>query len=431
MKNNSVYRQACTITGALIIVLMMLHIPLWGPFYAEDLLAPVVLALLVLGGDFKEYLKGSGLWLALFVAWAGIMSLAHIVMGGWEDGYNFCVLLYLAGLFCFFRRISLPSRLCVVIGGGFLAVVLASWLAGFFFPSVSCPPFGGFWLVTENASQSAMSFLTKRFQFTFGNPNSLGSFYPLPVILLVSALMSSLNDASEKSKRRMLWLCLAALVLSLLPLCHTFSKHAILTGAVLLAFVCIVLPKHWRKALQYAWLLVVVIGLICETTVLWSTFPLSSKPPFINSVPGGYTIHQKAYARMSAESLVTFLTGRTMADIRTAYPAHAERERARKILAQYNAEHLLDGFCRFMDPHNEYLNLLAFYGIGAVALAVVFFWRYAREIHSPLAAYFLLALAFCCLWDDLMSKRWIWLAAACLGNLNLFKENTHDESHLC
>ena len=394
---------------------MMLHIPLWGPFYAEDVLAPVVLVLLLMGGKFRDYLKGSGLWLALFLALAFVVSVVHICMDGWGNGYNFCVLLYLAGLFSFFRRITLSCRLRLALGGGFLAMTtVARW-----FSTRTRITF--FWLLTENASGSAMSFLTRRFQFTFDNPNSLGSFYVLPMALVATALLQCLSAKNDvKPTKTALLIALPAV--AFLPLCHTFSKHAILTGAVFLALVCGVVPVAWRARLRHVWLVVVVIGLICEVTVLWSTFPLSSKPPFINTVPGGYTIHQKAYWRMAVESPVTFLFGRTMAAIRDAYSACAERERAREILRQYNAEHLLDGFCRFMDPHNEYLNLLSFYGVGAVVLATMFFWCYARELHCPLAVFVLLALAFCCLWDDLLSKRWIWLTLACIGNYH-FKEN--------
>ena len=420
VENNRWHRECCTVTGVLFIVLMMMHIPLWDPFYCEDLLAPAILTLLVLEGNYRKYCKKSYLWLALFLLWACAISLIHICLDGWSNGYNFCVLVYLAGVFMFFRQVGISVRCRFIIGGMFLAAAFVFWLSGVLFPHCSILSPNGFWYITENAKGSAMAFLSRRFQFTFDNPNSLASFYVLPMLLVLSALQEYFDEKgrTDSPSCPIEWKIggVAILLLTFLPLCHTYSKHAILSGALFLVFVYNMMPVQWKRILRHSWILVIVIGLICEVTVLWSTFPLSFSSPYINTIPGGYTIHQKTYARMLLESPAVMLTGRTMGDIKSAYPKYVEKDRAQKILRQYNAEHLINGFCTFMDPHNEYLNLLTFYGLGVLLLIVAFFLCYICENKGNFVLYFFIALAFCCLWDDLLSKRWIWIAAAIIGN---------------
>lgn len=404
---------AARLTGLAYILLMMLHVPLAGPFFCEDLLAPLFLAMLVVLGPRQAFSGTSSRWLAAFLLLTGAVTLFHTACGGTEDAYNTAVLVYLAGVFLAFRHLDCPASWRLALGGGFLLAATACWLAEPLRAVFPEWPGQSFWLVTDNARDSAMAFLTKRYQFTFSNPNSLGSFYALPMALALTAL----SEVFPHWSRRRRMLCLILLGMSFLPLCHTFSKHAIMSGALFLGFLCSIAPAgRWLDRLKrLSWLPVVLLGLLCLVTVLWTTFPLTSHAPFINTVPGGYTIHQDTYARMALESPKTFLTGRTLQNIRHAYPAAVDRPRADRILSQYNAQHLLDSFCTFMDPHNEYLNLITFYGIGAVLLALAFFMACIRERpDSPLLILAIIALAFCCLWDDLLSKRWIWVMTASL-----------------
>ncbi|MDD4539843.1 MAG: hypothetical protein PHT80_12570, partial [Lentisphaeria bacterium] len=55
--------------------------------------------------------------------------------------------------------------------------------------------------------------------------------------------------------------------------------------------------------------------------------------------------------------------------------------------------------------------------------AMIAFWISSGVKATTMARYFLLALAFCCLWDDLLSKRWLWLAAAILLQNNSDDKN--------
>ena len=128
-----------------------------------------------------------------------------------------------------------------------------------------------------------------------------------------------------------------------------------------------------------------------------------------------YAIHQTIYARMPFTSPSAWLIGSSPARIHQLYPTLADVRSIRRTLLQYNALDNLEMFSTFMDPHNEYLNLAAFYGIPALAVIAAFFIRMAlRRQAFRYATYFLLAVAFACLWDDLLSKRWICLAFAFL-----------------
>ena len=50
----------------------------------------------------------------------------------------------------------------------------------------------------------------------------------------------------------------------------------------------------------------------------------------------------------------------------------------------------------------------------ALLCLVLFWWKLGRR-NGHTTAFLVLALAFCCLWDDLLSKRWIWVGAALLA----------------
>ena len=188
-----------------------------------------------------------------------------------------------------------------------------------------------------------------------------------------------------------------------------------MTGAVILAFFANCLQDKFPRLVHSFWLPILLVGLVCETTVLFVTFPVKSTPPFINTTTGMYAIHQTIYARMPFTSPSAWLVGSSPAKIHQLYPTLADVRSIRRTLLQYNALDNLEMFSTFMDPHNEYLNLAAFYGIPALAVIIAFFIRMAlRRQASHYATYFLLAFAFACLWDDLLSKRWICLTFAFL-----------------
>ena len=79
---------------------------------------------------------------------------------------------------------------------------------------------------------------------------------------------------------------------------------------------------------------------------------------------------------------------------------------------------MTEQYATFMDPHNGYLDLTAHFGVPALLLALAFLgrqgWRAWRFRRAELG-FFLLALGFALMWDDLFSKRWIWVGLALLA----------------
>ena len=85
------------------------------------------------------------------------------------------------------------------------------------------------------------------------------------------------------------------------------------------------------------------------------------------------------------------------------------------------SEALLPSFLAYMDAHNEYLNQAAAFGLPALLCLVAFVIGLAAlsaPRHGPIGAMlalFVAALAVACLWDDLLSKRWVWVTLGLLA----------------
>lgn len=389
----------------LYIALSAIHVPIYGPFYAEDCLVPVIAAALLIRRPPLRH--PIFLPLLLLAAITGV----HFLQGG-ENAYNLAVLVYLAGLYLFARSSMPPPQAMRICGGVLLTLIILGWIGdavAFFLFHIRDT--GLVFLGDDVAQTEILSFLARRYAFLFGNPNVLGSFYVLPMLLFLRGLEEKVPHFGKKQ-----WLLLILFIgVSLIPLASTFSKHAIMTGAVILAFFANCLQDKFPRLIRAVWLPILLVGLVCETTVLYVTFPVKSTPPFINTTTGMYAIHQTIYARMPFTSPSAWLVGSSPARIRQLYPQLADRRAIRRTLLQYNALDNLEMFSTFMDPHNEYLNLAAFYGVPALAVIVAFFILFAlRNCNSRYVTCFLLAFAFACLWDDLLSKRWICLAFAFL-----------------
>lgn len=389
----------------LYIALSAIHLPLFGPFYTEDCLALVIAAALLIRRPSLRH----PIFLPLLLLAA--ITANHFLQGG-ENAYNLAVLIYLAGLYLFAKQ-SVPSNKAMfVCGGMLLSLFIIGWIGdaiAFFLFHIRDT--GLVFLGDDVAQTENLSFLARRYAFLFGNPNVLGSFYVLPMLLFLRGLEEKTPHFGKKQ-----WLLTLAFIgVSLIPLVSTFSKHAIMTGAVILAFLANAAASRFPHLVRAVWLPILLVGLVCETTVLFVTFPVKSTPPFINTTTGMYAIHQTIYARMPFTSPSAWLIGSSPAQIRQLYPQLADRRSIRRTLLQYNALDNLEMFSTFMDPHNEYLNLAAFYGVPALAVIVAFFILFAlRNGNSRYVTCFLLAFAFACLWDDLLSKRWICLAFAFL-----------------
>ena len=389
----------------LYIALSAIHLPIFGPFYTEDCLAPVIAAALLIRRPPLRH----PIFLPLLLLAA--ITANHFLQGG-ENAYNLAVLIYLAGLYLFARQ-SIPSNKAMLIcGGALLSLFILGWIGdavAFFLFHIRDT--GLVFLGDDVAQTENLSFLARRYAFLFGNPNILGSFYVLPMLLFLRGLEEKMPHFGKKQ-----WLLTLAFIgVSLIPLVSTFSKHAIMTGAVILAFLANAAANRFPHLVRAVWLPILLVGVVCETTVLFVTFPVKSTPPFINTTTGMYAIHQTIYARMPFTSPSAWLIGSSPAQIRQLYPKLADVRSIHRTLLQYNALNNLEMFSTFMDPHNEYLNLATFYGVPALAVIVAFFILFAlRNGNSRYVTCFLLAFAFACLWDDLLSKRWICLTFAFL-----------------
>ena len=406
--------------GICYLVLMALHIPVWRTLYSEDLLAPVLLATVIARGDASRLRRDpAALALALFLLLAGLATLTHL--GPFPgNAYHWCVYAYLAVTFMFFRGTAFPAATLFRLGAGFLTLAAAACCFDLMMTWTGAGP-GRFSLISAQMDATAMPFLRQRFTFTFGNPNLLGSFYALPLALLLPRLLA----ASANWRWRQTLAAAAALALAVIPLLLTVSKHALLSFALLAAFVATAARQRFPRAAALVGAAIVAGGLLGELSVAYPVFPLQKTWPFLNTkCPGMYMIHQSAYARMAAHAPAKLLFGHGAAAARTQYPSFTNHDSTRQTLAHYNALPDFDSFVTFMDPHNEYLHLVILFGLPAT-LAMFAFWLLAAA--SPpnrqtagLVASFTAALLFCCLWDDLLSKRWIWITAALLANRTVF-----------
>jgi len=406
--------------GFCYLALMALHIPVWRTLHCEDLLAPALLAIVVARGDVRTLRRDPvALALALFLLLAGLATLTHFKPFP-GNSYHWCVYAYLAVTFMFFRGTAFPAGALFRLGAGFLALAAAACCFDLMMTWTGAGPVR-FSLISAQMDATAMPFLRQRYTFTFGNPNLLGSFYALPLALLLPRLLA----AAATWRWRQALAASAGLALAVIPLLLTVSKHALLSLALLAAFVAAAARQRFPRAAALAGMTIVAGGLIGELSVAYPVFPLQKTWPFLNTkCPGMYMIHQSAYARMAAHAPDKLLFGHGAAVARTQYPSFVSHDSARQTLAHYNALPDFNSFVTFMDPHNEYLHLLILFGLPAV-LAMFAFWILTAA--SPpnrqtagLVAAFTTALLFCCLWDDLLSKRWVWITAALLANRAVF-----------
>ncbi|HOG49524.1 MAG TPA: hypothetical protein PKY10_02940 [Lentisphaeria bacterium] len=402
--------------GICYLVLMALHIPVWRTFYCEDLLAPALLTIVVARGDLRTLRRDSvALALALFLLLAGIATLTHFKPFP-GNSYHWCVYAYLAVTFIFFRGTAFSTDVLFRLGAGFLALAAAACCFDLVMTWTGAGPVR-FSLISAQMDATAMPFLRQRFTFTFGNPNLLGSFYALPLVLILPRLLTE----AATWRRQQALTAGVALALVVIPLLLTVSKHALLSLALLAAFIAIAVRQRFPWAAALAGAAIVIGGLIGGLSIAYPVFPLQKTWPFINTeCPGMYMIHQGAYARMAVHAPAKLLFGHGAAAAKNLYPSFTNHDSARRTLAHYNALPDFDSFVTFMDPHNEYLRLIILFGLPAT-LAMFAFWCLVAT--SPperrtagLIIAFISALMFCCLWDDLLSKRWVWITAALLTN---------------
>jgi hypothetical protein len=396
---------------------LFLGIPLRGKFLAADLAAPLMLwQLWRKREEVLELALAEGKWLLLAFAWMAL-ALATQFARGTGTLYDFAVFGYMAVIYAFYRVTATPPRKhCAWLGTALLALCLLGWLATKLVPNA--PLVENMLYIDEHFLQLPNNKLVIRYQFLFGNPNLLGSAYILPVILLLPTLQERLRKVTLWRQAILLaMLCLVAC----LPLFATASKHLVMTFG-LLAGAWTMLPLVPRRPLRLlATAAVVLFGTLCLITVLFQTYPALQKAPWVNfRKRGNYSVHQEIYAKIILhEGLGGLFLGRSPAELQALYPQYADPDKIHDILKPYGFAGETEQFSTFMDPHQEYLNFAAFFGAPALLALLAFLFanaKHALRNDRYHAALFLLGLLFACCWDDLGSKRWIWLALGLMRN---------------
>jgi O-antigen ligase len=318
-------------------------------------------------------------------------------------------------VYCFYRLTPLPEgRAPFWTGFALLSVLLAGYLAA----RLGWAP--RLLYVDPHMDAAQAGKLAVRYESLFSNPNYLGSAYIIPVLPVLPEFTRRISRIDRWWKA-----ALAALLtlIVLRPLFSTASKHMIMTMALVAsAFVALPLAARWKPA-ALASLAIAIFGALCLITVYFRTYPAVHQAPWVDFAHrGNYSVHQEIYAKIIwNEGPGAMLFGHSSPELHLLYPKYADAARIRAILAPYGMEDVTDIFSTFMDPHNEYLNFAAFFGVPALAFLLAFLlqncWRASRRGDWALALWIpALLLAMC--WDDLGSKRWIWAALGILAARN-------------
>lgn len=408
------------VLGCIYVLLLGIGIALPLRLAACDLLFPPMVCLACL----KVYLNRNeckGKWrfedrfLLIFLGWGLFSTVLHIVSGGafFANMYEWCVFLYCALLLFFYRAFPLSKAQMLRLGTVILAAFLLCWLFDIvvyvFNRQVS--PF--FWEVYGKMEESSMPFLARRYSFTFGNPNLAAPYCALGALLVAASIDGT-------SKKLPYFLLLGA---NLLPIASTMSKHGILyLGVLLFLFatqISRLIGERWAKYLALTALALVIC--VFETTVLFVTFPLKGESPFINTQPGMYNIHQSAYFRMLPGRAII---GASVEKLHELYPQYVNVQSAAETLKYYNSEKDLGGFCNYMDPHCEYLNLATLFGIWSMLFALLYLVCVPRR--NLLGMLWIGGIMGSMLWDDVLSKRWIWIGIAIIVIINECKRSENE-----
>jgi len=267
--------------------------------------------------------------------------------------------------------------------------------------------------------------LVTRYQFLTTNPNLLGGAYVLPTLLL----LPTLRDALQKRR----WGIFAGVViltlLGILPLLGTASKMSVMTFGLLAgAYAAIPFLAPIRPRIL-ATIAVIAFGMLCLTTVLFQTYPALQEAPWVDfSKRGNYSVHQEIYAKMIRDSGISGkLFGHSPQELHECYPQYADEGHIREILEPYGFGQDAPLYCTFMDPHNEYLNTTAFFGIPALLALLAFLaclLGSASRQHDLSAALMLLGVLFCFFWEDAASKRSLWIGLGIVASrLHSVKRN--------
>ncbi|OGV63265.1 MAG: hypothetical protein A3K19_12900 [Lentisphaerae bacterium RIFOXYB12_FULL_65_16] len=401
------------------LALLPLNIQLRGPLFAHDLLVPVLVAAVLRSGRLRDAFRLPGLLLTVFLGLAGLATLCHGLAR--RDLYELAIFAYMAVVFWFFRTVELDRK-------------RLHWL-GLTILTVFCAYAAGQAVLGVHDTYAAyegttLGFMAKRFFFTFAHPNLAGSYYVLPVLCIMLAYYAGsglgiCNWLPANCKCQGLtpeWgLRLLLVGVLCVPLLLTVSRHMLISLAVILPFALgpVVGVRRGTVFPASGTVLALVFGLF-YLTLLVPFFPLQREFPFFNHATWGmYTIHQVVYGKMILLDLKSFFMGVGRAGVYDLYPQLVNVEGARAILAQYKSEFCMPAFTTYMDAHNEYLNLATAFGVPAMAACYAFWIAAAgavprRNRWHGLLCLFVAAVCLASLWDDLLSKRWIWASLGIL-----------------
>jgi hypothetical protein len=395
----------------LYLALLPCPLRLAGSLYVHDLLLPLFLAAVLQRADWRRWLHLPDASLAAFGAWAVLATLTRLP--GRPDLYELGIFAYMGLLYAFFSRTALGPR------GRWryaVAVAVALWLVGLLQVATG--------LVQPHSAYvgSTLGFLATRYGFTFGNPNLLASFGILPVacaLLTLSGAEAGQGTDAAPPPRRLLAVA-AVLLALLLPLLLTASRHLLLSGALILGAVTALTPTPQRRLVRRAaGAALAATFALFYLTILIPFFPLQTEAPYVNArTPGMYMIHQGAYLNLLCRDARTLVFGLGRSAVRQGYPEAVKPALARRVLAEYHMEHLTPSFLAYMDAHNEYLNLATAFGVPALGALGAFLWLLTRGAHGLTAHLLVAAVLGICLaslWDDLLSKRWIWVTLGLLA----------------
>ncbi len=327
-----------------------------------------------------------------------------------SEYYEWLVFAFVAFLYHFYTNVSISRKTLAIFGTAILLAVLLAF-AYELIASISGMQ-SHFCFISEQMEATEMAFLSRRFSFTFQNPNSFACYY-----MLLFAMLMPFVQQHEWTRHslalRLLYFPLCLLLL--LPLLSSASKHGLMSLAILASWMkpIFAIDKKWLSRSLLAGVLLVAV--VFETTVLHTTFPLKSSFPFINTEPGMYSVHQGTYARMFKAHPVAYPFGMGITKAMEEYPKFVDKIQAKSILERYNAMASYENFITFLDAHNEFLNQLVLFGVIPLLILLLFLLREANGKKGN-NILFITALLCCCLWGDLLSKRPVWIALAIMSN---------------
>ena len=398
---------AFSLIGLLFLLFLMIPIPLpltEGKLLLADVIAPLMVVRLIQRRPKQPFLM-------LYLGWC-LLATAFQWFHGEMGLYNIAIVGYMAVIYLYFRETPLPSpQLQLRVGFVVLALMFITWLALVLFGGDSALVHRMFYFDPHGAVLSSGP-LMSRFQFLFTNPNLLGVAYILPLALILPGTAEFCRQQHKRWPAFLLFILLGVLCL---PLYSTMSKHSVMSFALLGALFIYsgIIPR--RVAICLALVGVLAFGLLCLSTVWFRSYPAVRETPWFDfSHTSNYMTHQRVYADIIQQNGTSHaFFGNSAQQLKQLYPQYAEphREWMAQVLEPYCALDFLAPFTRFMDPHNEYLNTAAFFGIPATIFLIIFlimhFFSAVRCAYWPMIMW-LPALLLACFWDDLGSKRWIW-----------------------